>query len=98
PPTRTLFPYTTLFRSVVEGQPTLFEIWVCCDGYWADHTKNLCPGELEPRYAELEQALTAVYDEAVASLRDGAELAGLDRLVREGDRKSTRLNSSHRTI
>ena len=71
-------------RPVVEGQPTLFEIWVCCDGYWADHTKNLCPGELEPRYAELEQALTAVYDEAVAYLRDGAELAGLDRLIREG--------------
>ena len=55
-------------RPVVEGQPTLFEIWVCCDGYWADHTKNLCPGELEPRYAELEETLTAVYDEAVASL------------------------------
>ena len=25
----------------VEGEPTLFEIWVCADGYWADHTKNL---------------------------------------------------------
>jgi Xaa-Pro aminopeptidase len=70
-------------RPVVEGQPTLFEIWVCCDGYWADHTKNLCPGGLEPRYAELEEILTAVYDEAVASLRDGAELAALDRTIRE---------------
>jgi Xaa-Pro aminopeptidase len=71
-------------RPVVEGQPTLFEIWVCCDGYWADHTKNLCPGELEPRYAELLDTLQAVYDEAVGYLRDGAELAGLDRLVRKG--------------
>ena len=44
-------------RPVVEGQPTLFEIWVCCDGYWADHTKNLCVGRLEPRYAELLEAL-----------------------------------------
>ena len=70
-------------RPVVEGQPTVFEIWVCCDGYWADHTKNLCPGELEPRYVELEQVLTAVYDEAVASLHDGAELAALDRTIRE---------------
>ena len=26
---------------VVEGEPVLFEIWVCADGYWADHTKNL---------------------------------------------------------
>jgi Xaa-Pro aminopeptidase len=70
-------------RPVVEGQPTLFEIWVCCDGYWADHTKNLCPGELEPRYAELLETLLAIYGEAVAYVRDGAELAGLDRLVRE---------------
>jgi Xaa-Pro aminopeptidase len=71
-------------RPVVEGQPTLFEIWVCCDGYWADHTKNLCVGRLEPRYAELLEALHAVYDDAVSYLRDGAELAGLDRTVREG--------------
>jgi Xaa-Pro dipeptidase len=70
-------------RPVVAGQPTLFEIWVCCDGYWADHTKNLGPGELEPRYVELLDALQAVYDEAVGYLRDGAELAGLDRMVRE---------------
>ena len=33
----------TTSRPVVEGEPTLFEIWVCADGYWADHTKNLCP-------------------------------------------------------
>ena len=70
-------------RPVAEGQPTLFEIWVCCDGYWADHTKNLCPGELEPRYVELLETLLAIYGEAVAYVRDGAELAGLDRLVRE---------------
>jgi Xaa-Pro aminopeptidase len=71
-------------RPVVEGQPTLFEIWVCCDGYWADHTKNLCVGRLEPRYAELLEALQGVYDGAVASLRHGAELAELDRTIREG--------------
>ena len=34
-------------RPVVEGEPTLFEIWVCADGYWADHTKNLVVGELD---------------------------------------------------
>ena len=42
---------------VVEGEPVLFEIWVCADGYWADHTKNLVVGELKPEYVELEQAL-----------------------------------------
>jgi Xaa-Pro aminopeptidase len=33
-------------RPVLEGEPTLFEIWVCADGYWADHTKNVVVGEL----------------------------------------------------
>jgi len=74
----------TTSRPVVEGEPTLFEIWVCADGYWADHTKNLCPGELEPRYAELLEQLTAVYDDAVAFLQPGASLAELDRRTRAG--------------
>jgi Xaa-Pro aminopeptidase len=74
----------TTSRPVVEGEPTLFEIWVCADGYWADHTKNLVCGELTDRYGELERGLTGVYDEAIAFCRPGAELAGLDRVVREG--------------
>jgi Xaa-Pro dipeptidase len=74
----------TSSRPVVESEPTLFEIWVCADGYWADHTKNLCPGELDPRYAELLEQLTAVYDDAVAFARPGASLAALDRRIREG--------------
>ena len=36
-------------RPVQAHEPTLFEIWVCADGYWCDHTKNLCPGELRAR-------------------------------------------------
>jgi Xaa-Pro dipeptidase len=69
---------------VVECEPTLFEIWVCADGYWADHTKNLCPGALSLRYAELLDQLTAVYEDAVAFCAPGASLAELDRRVREG--------------
>ena len=71
-------------RAVVEGEPTLFEIWVCADGYWADHTKNLVCGELTAEYAELEARLVAVYDAAVAFCRPGASLAELDRRVRAG--------------
>ena len=56
----------TADRSVVEGEPTLFEIWVCADGYWCDHTKNLVPGELTERYRELEAGLMGVYEDAVA--------------------------------
>ena len=43
-------------RPIAANEPTLFEIWVSADGYWCDHTKNLCPGELDPRYVELERA------------------------------------------
>ena len=68
---------------IVENEPTLFEIWVCADGYWADHTKNLCPGVLTPEYEELLQALTRVYDEAVAFCTPGASLAELDRRTRD---------------
>ncbi len=69
---------------VQEHEPTLFEIWVCADGYWCDHTKNLCPGELSPRYDELERQLLEVYERAIAFLRPGASLAELDRLIRDG--------------
>ena len=71
-------------RPVQEHEPTLFEIWVCADGYWADHTKNLCPGELTDDYRRLLEGLAAVYDAAVAHCRPGASLAELDRLVRDG--------------
>jgi Xaa-Pro aminopeptidase len=71
-------------RPVQANEPTLFEIWVCADGYWCDHTKNLCPGELTPEYERLLHALTQVYDRAVDHCRPGASLAELDVLVREG--------------
>ncbi|HLY85903.1 MAG TPA: Xaa-Pro peptidase family protein [Gaiellaceae bacterium] len=71
-------------KPVAEGEPVLFEIWVCADGYWADHTKNLVVGELREDYAELEAALMAVYRSALESIRPGAPMADLDREVREG--------------
>jgi Xaa-Pro aminopeptidase len=74
----------TTSRPVVEGEPTLFEIWVCADGYWCDHTKNLVVGELSPTYRELERGLMSVYEDAVDFARPGASLAELDRRVREG--------------
>jgi Xaa-Pro aminopeptidase len=71
-------------RPVQEGEPVLFEIWVCVDGYWADHTKNLVLGSLRGDYQELEQQLMAVYARAVDHCKPGASLAELDRLVRDG--------------
>jgi Xaa-Pro aminopeptidase len=69
---------------VTVDEPVLFEIWVCADGYWADHTKNLVIGELRDDYRELEQRLTAVYDQAIAHCKPGASFPELDVLVRDG--------------
>jgi len=70
-------------RPVYEHEPTLFEIWVCADGYWTDLTKNLCPGDLDPRYNELLDTLLGVYREAVGIARAGTRIGELDRLMRQ---------------
>ncbi len=69
-------------RPVLEGEPTLFEIWVCADGYWADHTKNLVCGGLTARYQELEEGLVGVYDALIALAEPGRPLGDLDRECR----------------
>ena len=69
---------------VQQHEPTLFEIWVCADGYWCDHTKNVCPGTLRSEYAELEQQLLDVYGRALDHCRPGSSLAELDLLIRGG--------------
>jgi Xaa-Pro dipeptidase len=69
-------------RPVQEHEPTLFEIWVCVDGYWTDLTKNLCPGELSRDYEDLLNLLLRVFQEAAAFAKDGAGLPDLDRLIR----------------
>ncbi len=69
-------------RPVAANEPTLFEIWVCVDGYWNDLTKNLCPGDLTPEYHKLLDLLLSVFNEAVHFARDGASFPELDRLIR----------------
>jgi len=68
---------------VIEGEPVLFEIWACADGYWADHTKNLVIGDLKAEYAELEERLMGVYESALDFIRPGASMPELDVLVRD---------------
>ena len=69
-------------RPVVANEPTLFEIWVCVDGYWNDLTKNLCPGDLTPEYHKLLDLLLHVFHDAINYARDGASFPELDRLIR----------------
>jgi len=69
-------------RPIQQNEPTLFEIWVCVDGYWTDLTKNACPGELTPEYHKLLDLLLKVFNEAVKTARAGASFPDLDRLIR----------------
>ena len=69
-------------RPIQKNEPTLFEIWVCADGYWTDLTKNACPGELTPEYHKLLDLLLKVFNEAVKYARGGAGFPDLDRLIR----------------
>src|ERR1700720_4265181 len=59
-------------RPIQKNEPTLFEIWVCADGYWTDLTKNACPGELTPEYHKLLDLLLKVFSEGIKHARDGA--------------------------
>jgi Xaa-Pro aminopeptidase len=72
----------TSHRPIQEHEPTLFEIWVCADGYWCDHTKNVCPGPLTSEYERLLETLLSVFEAARAHLVPGESLAELDRLIR----------------
>ena len=69
-------------RPIQKNEPTLFEIWVCVDGYWTDLTKNACPGELTPEYNKLLDLLLRVFNEGTSYSRDGASFPELDRLIR----------------
>ena len=69
-------------RPIQQNEPTLFEIWVCVDGYWTDLTKNACPGDLKPEYHKLLDLLLKVFDEGVSYAKDGASFPDLDRLMR----------------
>jgi Xaa-Pro aminopeptidase len=71
-------------RPVQENEPTLFEIWVCADGYWCDYTKNVCPGTLTAEYDQLLDQLLTVYAAALDHCKPGASLAQLDALIRAG--------------
>jgi Xaa-Pro aminopeptidase len=74
----------TTSRRIAESEPTLFEIWVCADGYWCDHTKNLVTGNLAPAYRALEEQLLSLYEDAISFAKPGASLAELDRRIRAG--------------
>src|SRR5690554_7341111 len=86
PPTSTLFPYTTLFRSTVNGILSLkATARLECD----ISTKKLA---IEP--GAVFSGKCVMGGGVVKDLKQSMEEQGRQR-VQEPDRKSTRLNSSH---
>src|SRR5690348_18055309 len=88
PPRSTLFPYTTLFRSVVVGNPR-----PCFEEVLAEAT------EADARHGVVLEHVPGVEPDHEARIERFRQLfdAALQR-VRQQDRKSTRLNSSHPSI
>src|SRR3712207_7308242 len=83
PPRSTLFPYTTLFRSlhaVQNGLPVVKAINRCW-GFGLDEVKA-----------------PEVFDPSITDGRPGRQPVSDVRLIPRIDRKSTRLNSSHANI
>src|SRR3712207_9044697 len=77
PPRSTLFPYTTLFRSLLT------------------RTADRCAAENRRERAERYRNLALAWEVELEAARALKELGGLPL---PGDRKSTRLNSSHANI
>src|SRR3712207_8450309 len=88
PPRSTLFPYTTLFRSVRQsGRAVLLRDFTAEHG--PDGTVDVLDRQLEiDRRAALDRVLREVDEPVVERLVEPVIL----------DRKSTRLNSSHANI
>src|SRR3712207_9554278 len=94
PPRSTLFPYTTLFRSI--GGMLLSR---CIEhARAAGGSRFWCNGRTSARRFYERHGLRAVGDEFLSPDTGPHYLFVLDLHDKERDRKSTRLNSSHANI
>src|SRR5689334_23842799 len=90
PPRSTLFPYTTLFRSLEQHRDEPFFLYAHATD---PHAPYRPPAGFEEKFAN--PAETAEFNRNYVKLRDKAQYGG-GTVVR--DRKSTRLNFSHSSI
>src|SRR5256885_11968468 len=82
PPRSTLFPYTTLFRSQVDGDPAA----------------ERPPGRDDPRRVDVRSPLQIIIRSVGRLVAAALARRALAHAVADIDRKSTRLNSSHLVI
>src|SRR3712207_9251667 len=94
PPRSTLFPYTTLFRSVLDGDGVIESANASAEALFGLHSDEL-------RNMEFGDLLTPESAQSALDYLSGLKDNGVASLLNEGrevDRKSTRLNSSHANI
>src|SRR5207248_7768722 len=94
PPSSTLFPYTTLFRSHALGHQ--LQDLELPSGEGRGRVLLALLGLLGQRVELVEQLRRHRGRDQALALDDGPD--GFGHLLDREDRKSTRLNSSHRTI
>src|SRR3712207_9573988 len=94
PPRSTLFPYTTLFRSLNWGKTV-----------WASHGRDSLTYFKKNPYETVTKLLFPFEIIDIYALNEGFDRESMDRvraclhdLLQNQDRKSTRLNSSHANI
>src|SRR5947209_10889297 len=90
PPSPTLFPYTTLFRS---HRPPVDEV-----GDRARAGETECDPDDAAQQRERDGLDEKLQENVAAARPDRHPEPDLARPLRHGDRKSTRLNSSHANI
>src|SRR5207248_5833759 len=97
-PTPPPFPYTTLFRSL-RRRGTLDDAQRACErpGRIADRDPRACTAEVESDDPQRSASTIACLPATSASRSPAGFLPPASASVGRPDRKSTRLNSSHRT-
>src|SRR3712207_8760709 len=98
PPRSTLFPYTTLFRSLGFDRQTLLDAGIESAGAFAavssGDNSNIISARVARETFGVQHVVARIYDEKRAEVYERMGIPS----VATVDRKSTRLNSSHANI
>ncbi|HEX9012169.1 MAG TPA: Xaa-Pro peptidase family protein [Anaerolineaceae bacterium] len=69
-------------RAIREGDMVIIELGSFADGYWADLTRNIAVGEVDPRFYDLYGALCEAQQAVYRTARPGVPLSDLVRAAR----------------
>ena len=70
-------------RVIQDGDMVIIELGSFADGYWADLTRNIAVGKVDPRFDDLYAALVETQQAVYAAARPGTPLCDLVRTARE---------------